>query len=366
MTNLALGLAEAKDMYPDRAALRLDDLVLTYEELDERSARVAGLLAALGVGPGDRVGLMLPNVAQFPLLYYGVLRAGAVVVPMNPLLKAREVEYYLGDSGARRMFAWHAVADEAAKGAEAAGTGLVSVAPEALDRLLGDHAPVTTVTARADDDTAVILYTSGTTGRPKGAELTHANLARNAAVSATTLFRLEPDDVVMGCLPLFHSFGQTCGLNAAVSSGACLTLLPRFDPGKALEVIQRDTVTVFEGVPTMYGGTMRSDPSKARALLHGRTRVGPPRGYLYQLVAGAGWSSLPLLPWIRQPTLLLAGDDDPIIPLVNARIMRRLLPHAELHVYHGGHLGLLTEAAELAPVVDRFLRRDSRLTQAPA
>jgi len=252
MANLALGLTEAKDMYPDRAAVRLDDYVLTYEELDERSARVAGLLAAQGVEPGDRIGLMLPNVAEFPVLYYGVLRAGALVVPMNPLLKAREVEYYLGDSGAKLIFAWHAIATEAAKGAEVAEVGFVSVAPEALDRLLGDHASVTTVTSREDHDTAVILYTSGTTGKPKGAELSHANLSRNAAVSATTLFHLEPDDVVMGCLPLFHSFGQTCGLNAAVSSGACLTLLPRFDPGKALEVIQRDRVTVFEGVPTMY------------------------------------------------------------------------------------------------------------------
>src|SRR6266540_1702197 len=116
----------------------------------------------------------------------------------------------------------------------------------------------------------------------------------------------------------------------------------------------------------LYGGTVRSDPALARALLHGRTRVGPRRGYLYQLAAGAGWTSLPLLPWIRQPTLLLAGDDDPIVPLVNAHIMRRLLPDAELHVYHGGHLGLLTEAAELAPVVDRFLRRPSRSADAPA
>jgi poly(3-hydroxyalkanoate) depolymerase len=116
----------------------------------------------------------------------------------------------------------------------------------------------------------------------------------------------------------------------------------------------------------LYGGTMRSDPARARALLHGRTRVGPARGYLYQLAAGAGWSSLPLLPWIRQPTLLLAGDDDPIIPLVNAHVMWRLLPNAELHVYRGGHLGLLTEAAELAPVVDRFLRRDDVAIHSPA
>jgi poly(3-hydroxyalkanoate) depolymerase len=107
----------------------------------------------------------------------------------------------------------------------------------------------------------------------------------------------------------------------------------------------------------LYGGTIRADPSRARALLHEHSRVGPRRGYLYQLAAGAGWSSLPLLPWIRQLTLLLAGDDDPIVPLINAHIMRRLLPDAELHVYHGGHLGLLTEAAELAPVVDRFLTR---------
>jgi long-chain acyl-CoA synthetase len=252
MANLASNLTEAAEMYRDRVAIRLDDLTLTYAELDERSAWAAGLLAARGVRPGDRVGLMLPNVAEFPVLYYGILRAGAVVVPMNPLLKAREIEYYLGDSGASLIFAWHGVADEAAKGAEAAGTGFVAVEPAAFAQLLDGSLPVPTVTGRRDDDTAVILYTSGTTGRPKGAELTHANLARNAAVTATTLLRLEPDDVVMGCLPLFHSFGQTCGLNAVVGSGASLTLLARFDPGKALEVIQRDRVTVFEGVPTMY------------------------------------------------------------------------------------------------------------------
>ena len=252
MANLALNLVEAKDMYPDRTAVRLDDRILTYQQLDERSALVAGLLAALSVEAGDRVALMLPNLPEFAMLYYGVLRAGATVVPMNPLLKAREVEFYLGDSGARCIFAWHATADEAGKGAEAAGAQHVPVAADTFDRLLAGHAPVVAVADRADDDTAVILYTSGTTGKPKGAELTHANLRRNAAVSASTLFHLEPEDVVMGCLPLFHSFGQTCGLNAVVGSGACLTLVPRFDPGKALEVIQRDRVTVFEGVPTMY------------------------------------------------------------------------------------------------------------------
>jgi pimeloyl-ACP methyl ester carboxylesterase len=99
-------------------------------------------------------------------------------------------------------------------------------------------------------------------------------------------------------------------------------------------------------------------------MMHGQSRVGSPRGYLYQLGAGAGWTSLPFLPLLRQPTLILAGDDDPLIPLVNARVLRLLIPNARLHVYHGGHLSLVTEAADLAPVVDGFLaaadrRRDS-------
>ena len=105
---------------------------------------------------------------------------------------------------------------------------------------------------RAGDDTAVILYTSGTTGTPKGAELTHDNLRLNCTTTATTLIGISEQDVVLGALPLFHSFGQTCGLNAAVAHGSCLTLIPRFDPVKALEIIARDQVTVLEGVPTMY------------------------------------------------------------------------------------------------------------------
>src|SRR5207247_2126053 len=146
--------------------------------------------------------------------------------------------YYLGDSGARLCFAWHAAAEEAAKGAEAAGTGFVPVAPGPFEQLLDGSVPAAAVTAREDDDTAVILYTSGTTGKPKGAELTHANLSKNAE-AAVGLFGLTAEDVIFGGLPLFHSFGQTCGMNAAVAAGACLTLVPRFDPAKVLDVIER-------------------------------------------------------------------------------------------------------------------------------
>ncbi len=105
----------------------------------------------------------------------------------------------------------------------------------------------------------------------------------------------------------------------------------------------------------LYGGSAREDPAAVAAAMHDGNRVGPSRGYLYQLTAGAGWTSIPFLPWLRQPTLILAGDDDPIIPLVNARLMHRLIRDSRMHVYHGGHLGLLTEAAGLAPVVDGFL-----------
>jgi long-chain acyl-CoA synthetase len=255
MTNLALDLREAAQMYPDRCAVRLDDTTLSYARLDELSARVAGWLRERGLQPGDPVGIMVPNVPQFPVFYYGVLRAGGAVVPMNPLLKGREVAHYLGDSGARLVLAWEAAAAAARTGAETAGASAFVVDAAAL-AAVASWAPSPEVARRADDDTAVILYTSGTTGTPKGAELTHANMRRNASVTATTLLGLGPDDVVMGCLPLFHSFGQTCGLNAAVLSGACLTLVPRFSAAEALRVIARDRVTVFEGVPTMYVGLL--------------------------------------------------------------------------------------------------------------
>ena len=107
--------------------------------------------------------------------------------------------------------------------------------------------------------------------------------------------------------------------------------------------------------PALYGGTARSDPERVSALMREQSRVGSPLGYLYQLGAGAGWTSIPFLPLLRQPTLILSGDDDPLIPLANARLLRRLIPNARLHVYHGGHLSLVTEAAELAPVVNGFL-----------
>ncbi|MFE4974466.1 long-chain fatty acid--CoA ligase [Kitasatospora sp. NPDC056651] len=241
---------------PERPALRLDEEVLTFAELDALSARAAHWLAALGVAPGDRVAVLLPNVPDFAVLYYGILRAGAVVVPMNPLLKAREIEHCLADADAALLLTRQAGAGEAAEGARRAGTRLVAVEPGALAATLAEQpadlsADLPGAVAHGGADTAVILYTSGTTGVPKGAELTHRNLVRNVRAGVRVL-ALGEGDVVFGGLPLFHSFGQVIGLNCAVAVGACLTLVPRFDPLAALSMVQRDRVSVFLGVPTMY------------------------------------------------------------------------------------------------------------------
>ena len=269
MTNLDSLLERAAADHPDHDALRMDDLVLTYAQLRDAVRRMSTLLASLGVEPGDRVGIMLPNVPAFPIAFYGALAAGAVTVPMNPLLKSREVGYYLGDSGARVVLAWHTAAAEAAKGAADAGAQAIAVETADMADLLDGSAPAIAHSGRQGEDDAVILYTSGTTGTPKGAELTHAGLVRNAELTARTLLKNNPDDVMMGCLPLFHVFGLTCGLNATVAAAGTLTLLPRFDAAKALEIIQRDAVTIFEGVPTMYAAMLHhpeADPAQTATL----------------------------------------------------------------------------------------------------
>jgi long-chain acyl-CoA synthetase len=262
MTNLAGIVQDAESERGEWLAVRQGELALTYAELARRAGQAAALLRFAGVEPGGRVALMLPNVLAFPVLFYGSLAAGAAVVPMNPLLKSREVAYYLGDSGASVIFAWEPMADEAAKGAADTGAQVIRVAQPDAQTLLADQKPLADWAERNDDDDAVILYTSGTTGVPKGAELTHANLYKNAEVTTTTLLTAGQGDVIMGCLPLFHVFGLTCGMNASVISGSTLTLLPRFDAAAALEMIAREKVTIFEGVPTMYSALLHS-PARA-------------------------------------------------------------------------------------------------------
>jgi long-chain acyl-CoA synthetase len=254
--NLADAISAAAAAHPDRPAIDLDRSELSYSTLEEMSSRAATMLRNRGVQPGDRIGLMLANVPAFPVLYYAILRAGAIVVPMNVLLKRREIAHYLGDSGAGPLLVARELLDEARAGAEETGTETVAIEGSGIDELVAGFDPGPEVAPTSPDDTAVILYTSGTTGKPKGAELTHANLDENAEVVARTLTEVGPDDVVLGALPLFHSFGQTAAMNASLRAGACLTLLPRFEPGAALETMRRERVTVFLGVPTMYAAML--------------------------------------------------------------------------------------------------------------
>jgi long-chain acyl-CoA synthetase len=255
-TNLASILTTSAARDVDAPAVRLGERTLTYGELDDRSARIATLLREHGIERGDRVGVMLPNVPEFPIVYYGVLRAGGVVVPMNVLLKRREIDFYLEDSGAKLLLAWHGFVDEARDGAADAGTELLEVEPGSFAAMLGALDPTPGVVDTDAEDTAVLLYTSGTTGKPKGAALSHRNLDQNSEIASRTTLLVGAGDVVLGALPLFHSFGQTVGMNASMRVGACLTLVPKFDPGEALATMERDGVTHFYGVPTMYGALL--------------------------------------------------------------------------------------------------------------
>src|SRR3954454_9652745 len=209
MTNLAQNLLDTAAKEGAGPALRMDEFHLSFEEFRDAALRVAAGLRSRGVEPGDRVGMVLPNVLSFPIVFYGALLAGAAVVPMNPLLKAREVEYYLRDSGARIVVTGESSAEAVTGAAGTVGIDAVTVGPAMPDALLADE-PLSGPVDRADDDTAVILYTSGTTGQPKGAELTHAGLNSNARTTQETLLEGSTKDVIMGCLPLFHVFGLTC------------------------------------------------------------------------------------------------------------------------------------------------------------
>lgn len=257
MRDLISRLAAVTRDYPDRPAVRLDEHVMSYADLYAAARRVAQFLQRKGLQRGDRVCLVLPNIPAFPVLFYGTLMAGCIVVPLNPLLRQREIENVLRDAGAELVFAWERSGEAAASAATSLNAECILV--EATGPALDQDGEVQAAAQPHDiaEDTAVLLYTSWVTGKPRGAELTHANLTSNACTSAMIL-RCTSVDVVMGCLPLFHLFGLTAALNAAITAGACLTLMPRFHPAKALEVIARDGVTIFEGVPTMYSALLQA------------------------------------------------------------------------------------------------------------
>jgi long-chain acyl-CoA synthetase len=260
--NLASILRESAKVHPDKPALLFDGGRMTYGQLDAASDQLARGLRAEEFRRGDRVGIQLPNIPQFVIAYFGILKAGCVAVPMNVLLKAPEMAFQLGNSHASALIAWAGTADEAAKATDAAGVEHLYVVntpgtPEArvgtpFDALMAAD-PATPAPFEQTDpgETAVIIYTSGTTGTPKGAELTHFQLYLNADTPGR-VFGIRDDDISLVLLPLFHVFGLSSQLNVGMRFGITLSLVTRFEPAKALEVIKRDGATLFVGVPTMF------------------------------------------------------------------------------------------------------------------
>jgi len=275
MSNLAVLLEDSAQAHPDRDAVVLGDTRLTYAQVDGAANQVANLLVSRGIEPGDKVALSCANLPYFTIVYYGILKAGATVVPLNILLKGREVAYHLEDSDAKAYFCFQgtpelAIGEEGYAGFQQAegctDFFVITVDPaadspiegtETLGRAMGGQPPTFDTVETDSDDTAVILYTSGTTGQPKGAELRHRNMIDNAR-AGKDLFGADPDnpDTYLCVLPLFHSFGQTVIQNGAFAYGGTVVMLPRFDAGAALATMAKEGVTFFAGVPTMYWGLL--------------------------------------------------------------------------------------------------------------
>jgi long-chain acyl-CoA synthetase len=276
MLNLSILLEDSARNHPERTAVVLGETRLTYAQVNAAANQVAGMLVARGIRPGDKVALSCPNLPYFPIVYYGILKAGAVVVPLNVLLKGREIGYHLNDSQARAYLCFQGTADLPMGTEGYAGFGqadgcehffLITADPaapspiegaETMGQALAGQPPVFETVLAEETDPAVILYTSGTTGQAKGAELSHSNLILNA-LTCNRLFGSAPaTDTHLLVLPLFHSFGSTVNMNAGFATAATLVLLPRFDAAAAVKLLESENVTFFAGVPTMYWGLLNA------------------------------------------------------------------------------------------------------------
>ncbi|WJX99907.1 long-chain fatty acid--CoA ligase [Curtobacterium sp. 458] len=307
--SVAAILAESARRFPDDVAVVVGDRRTTYAELWSQTLAYAGALRARGIREGSRVAMLVPNVEDFPRVYYATLALGAVVVPVHALLKRGEIEYVLRDADVSLLVCAAPLLGEGAAGAALAGVDVVTVlappaagpdasagagadatagpdaeaaldAPDRLEDLTQAAEPLDTYVPRDPFDTATILYTSGTTGHPKGAEGSHFALLEQANTNLLSTFDLHRGDVLLGALPLFHTFGQTCTMNTGFRVGATIVLLPKFDGDGALAAMVEHGTGVFMGVPTMY-----------MALLDAATRTDarPPLRY-----AISGGASLPL------------------------------------------------------------------------
>ena len=274
--NLAFYLEHISKTHASSPALIQDDVRLSFEEFARGARKVANILVSHGIKRGHKVAMMLPNVSEFSMIYYGILYVGATVVPINNMLKSHEIQYQLEDADVEIFFAWDAYEVEARK-AYRSSEPCEHFVVVSNHRVIPSHAVdfrngegfVNLFAAASDEfdmvqtmpeDTAAILYTSGTTGSPKGAELTHFNLFFNALYTRDHLVKPRDGDLGLVILPLFHSFAQTCMMNLSVLSGMPLILMSSFDTIKALEMIEKEKVTFVAAVPTMYYWMENADP----------------------------------------------------------------------------------------------------------
>ena len=262
--SVAAIVKESAIRYADNVAIAFAGEETSYRELWEQVCSFAGALRDLGVGPDAPVAIMLPTVPDFARCYYGVLALGAVVVPIHALLKASEIEHILRDSGAELLLCDGALLAQGAEGARLAGIPVIAVngddgtARATLTQLAVVAEAVDTYVPRNPGDTATILYTSGTTGKPKGAQSSHLAIIEQTSTLLLGTFDVRSNDVVLACLPLFHSFGQTCALNTSLRAGAQIVMLPRIDAETALRVRCDSGCTIFMGVPTMFIGLVEA------------------------------------------------------------------------------------------------------------
>lgn len=279
MLNLSVVLEDSARRYPDKDAFIFMDTHVTYAQLNGAANQIANGLKAQGIKKGDKVALNCLNLPYFPMVYFGILKAGAVVVPLSVLLKRDEVAYHLNDSEAKACFCFVGtpqlpMAQENYAGFQQVESCehffVITAKPTdpspiegagTMGMLMGGQSPVFETEQTGAEDTAVIIYTSGTTGRPKGAELTHSNLMLNAVLSCN-LSNTGPEDTLLTVLPLFHIFAMTVLMNAGLYRGATSVLLPRFEAEAVLGLMLKHKVTVFAGVPTMYWGLLNYENEK--------------------------------------------------------------------------------------------------------
>ncbi|AVZ76081.1 long-chain fatty acid--CoA ligase [Streptomyces lunaelactis] len=250
-------LADTAAQRPNHSAVIYESEHFTYGWLWEQARRYASVLRANGVRPGDRVAMLLVDTPQFPAVYFGVLAAGAVAIPLNVMSTASEIDHVLTDADAHFLVCSASLLARASKEAEPLGTVLLTVGPGPagtvdLENAAQETAPIDDSAVREPDDVAVVFYTSGTTGEPKGVMLTHRNILYNVERMVTTPYAFRSDDVLLGCLPLSHGFGQICGMLTGFRAGISIVMMPRFSGREALALMTKHRCTVFMGVPTMY------------------------------------------------------------------------------------------------------------------